>query len=277
MALSCLAAMSCASSKGTDNGGNGGSGANADARKFFIDNVYPSIAPACGKCHVGGERGAPVWLANNADGSYNALDSATGLIAPPNVSPLVQHGLHSGPALTSDQSDLVTKWLTMEVAARGLTGDTGRPTNLRAAFKAFGACMDYGEWKQLGLDQIAQTDTENQGKCLSCHNRGQASLWLSDNAPETFLHFTKFPYVQRLVIGSVNPSGAFDSIQNSRRMIDKGTEAQQSNANSHPRFALSPTLQTNITQFVTDTISNMNANRCQGAQQPDAGLPDGAP
>ena len=216
-------------------------------------------------------QGAPVFLASGGPSSYTALDGSTGLIADPSSSPLIQHGLHSGPALTSDQGDLVTQWLKMEVAARGLQGDTGRPANLRAAFAAFGKCMDFNEWTSLGLDKIPDTQTENSGQCVSCHIAGQASLWLSNNKEETFLKFTQFPYVQRLVVGSVNPSGAFDTLQNSRRMMDKGTEAQQVNANSHPRFALSPTVMANITQFVNDTISNMNAGRCQAAVQPDGG------
>ena len=145
------------------------------------------------------------------------------------------------------------------------TGATDDP------FKAFGQCMDYNEWLQLGLDKIPDTDTEDSGQCRSCHIQGQASLWLSDDKADTFLHFTQFPYVQRLAVGSVNASGAFDSLQNSRRMIDKGTEAQQANANSHPRFALSPTVQANITQFVNDTLSNMNAGRCDSAVHPDGG------
>ncbi len=266
---------SCASDSGssgdTNNSSGGGGGDTAAAKAFFVSKVYPSIEPSCSKCHATGEKGAPVFLASGGDASYNALEGATGLIADPSSSPLVQHGLHSGPALTSDQGDLVTQWLKMEVTARKLTGDTGRPANLRAAFKAFGACMDYKEWKQLGLDKIPLTNTENEGQCVSCHIKGQASLWLSPNPDETFIKFTQFPYIQRLVVGSVNPSGAFDSLQNSRRMMDKGTEAQQVNANSHPRFALSPTVMTNITQFVSDTLSNMNAGRCQGVTQPDAG------
>ncbi len=265
---------SCASSSGdTAPGGSTSSGGadTAAAKAFFINKVYAQIEPSCSKCHASGERGAPVFLASGAEGSYTALEGSTGLIADPSSSPLVQHGLHSGPALTSTQGDLVNQWLKMEATARKLSGSS-RPANLRAAFKAFGACMDYTEWQALGLDKIAETNTENEGQCLSCHIKGQASLWLSPNKEETFLKFTEFPYIQRLVVGSVNPSGAFDSLQNSRRMMDKGTEAQQVNANSHPRFALSPAVMANITQFVSDTLSNMNANRCQGVKQPgDAG------
>jgi hypothetical protein len=272
--LSSSILLACAS----DSGGGGGGGTTgpqtndgAAARQFFIDKVYPSIESTCAKCHASGERGAPVWLANGGPASYTAIEGTTGLISDPSQSPIVQHGLHSGPALTTNQGDLVDQWLKMEVLARKLTGDTGKPPNLRAGFKAFGACMDYNEWVSLKLDTIPQTDTENQGQCVSCHLAGQASLWLGVDKTETFTKMTQFPYVQRLVVGTVNTSGAFDSLANARRMIDKGTEAQQANANSHPRFALSPTLQANITQFVNDTISNMNAGRCQGVVQPDAG------
>jgi hypothetical protein len=160
----------------------------------------------------------------------------------------------------------------MEVAARKLGGDPGRPANLRAAFKAFGACMDYKEWQQLKLDTIPNIDTDNQGQCKSCHLAGQASLFLNDDPVETFTKMTHFPFVERLVVGTVNASGAFDSLTNSRRMIDKGSEQQQANANSHPRITnFPPAIATGITQFVNDTISNMNAARCQGVTQPDAG------
>jgi mono/diheme cytochrome c family protein len=274
--------LACGSDSSGDNGGGSSSGStptNADgaaARQFFIDKVYPSIEPTCAKCHASGDKGAPVWLASGGAASYTAIDGVAGLIADPSQSPIVQHGLHSGPALTSDQGDLVTQWLKMEVVARKLSGDTGRPANLRAAFKAFGACMDYNEWKQLGLDQLPQRDTEDSGQCKSCHLAGQASLWLNDDPVETFMKFTQFPYVQRLVTGSVNPSGAFDTLQASWRLQDKGQEAQQSNANSHPRFQTAPALHTALQQFVSDTISNMNAGRCQNVVQPgDGGLEAG--
>ena len=271
-----LASCSSDSSGGDTGGTSGAPGADgAAARQFFVDKVYPSIEPTCSKCHASGERGAPVFLASGGGASYTAIEGATGLIADSSSSPLVQHGLHSGPALSSDQGDLVTQWLKMEVTARKLRGDNGKPPNLRAAFKAFGQCMDYTEWVALGLDKIANTDTEgNAGKCQSCHLAGQASLWLNANAEQTFTKMTQFPYIQRLVVGTVNPSGAFDSLQNARRMMDKGTEAQQVNANSHPRFALSPTVSANITQFVSDTLSNMNAGRCQNVKHPGDGGTD---
>jgi len=43
---------------------------------------------------------------------------APGLISAPSVSPFVQKGVHSGPALTATQTDLVTQWLKLEIGDR---------------------------------------------------------------------------------------------------------------------------------------------------------------
>jgi hypothetical protein len=275
------AAWACGASD--DGDGEGGEG-STEAKQFFTDKVFDSLSTTCKECHATGKSGAPVFLGNNAEISYTAIDGFPGLIATPSLSPIMQKGVHSGPALTSTQEDLVKQWLTLEVTERKLGADPGVPKNLRAAFKAFGNCMDYARWKELKLQTIAATDTENnQGKCRSCHNNGMASMWLSggeeieqndqqvfDNA-NTFLHLRKFPYVQRLVVGRVNAQGEFDGLEASRRMLDKGTEAQQPQSNSHPRFALSAELSANLQTFVLETISNVAANRCQNAQLPDAG------
>lgn len=254
----------------------GGSNVQA-ARQFFLDNVYGQIQPTCASCHASGDKGAPIWMSNNGEGTYNAIDGISGYIAAPNASPLMQKGLHSGPALTQQQNDTMFQWLKREVEARKLSGDDGRPPNLREGFKRFGACMSYKRWVELKLNTIALTDTENnQGQCRSCHNGGQSSLWLSGIPEEEFMKFTQYPYVQKLVVGKVNASGAFDGLQGSRRMIDKGSEAQQQQANSHPRFTLPAEVATNIVTYVSETLSNMNANRCEGGDKPDAG-PDAAP
>jgi cytochrome c5 len=279
------AAWACGSSDSSD----GSSGGGGQAQQFFSDKVFPSLSDTCKECHATGKAGAPVFLGNNADISYTAIEGFPGLIETPSVSPIMQKGPHSGPALTTTQEDIVKQWLTLEVTERKLGSDPGVPKNLRAAFKAFGNCMDYARWKELKLQTIAATDTDNnRGACRSCHNKGLASFWATggtltpqnaqdeaDNA-EMFLKLRKFPYVQRLVVGRVNAEGSFDGIEASRRMIDKGTEAQQAQANSHPRFALSSELAGNLQTFVLETISNVSANRCQTAQLPDGG-PDADP
>jgi hypothetical protein len=225
-------------------------------------------------------------LGASAEASYTAIEGFPGLIAAPSFSPIVQKGVHSGPALTQTQSDIVSEWLKLEVKSRKLGADPGVPKNLRAAFKAFGQCMDYARWKELKLHTIAVVNTEgNQGQCRSCHNTGQASLWLSggtDNANDeddnalTFMKMREFPYVQRLVVGRVTPEGAFENIEPARRLMDKGTEAQQPQANSHPRYSLSSEQVAALTTYVLETISNVSAGRCTGVSVPDAGSYDAA-
>lgn len=271
--LGAAAIWACGSSSEDENGAGDG---NAEAKKFFAEKVHTPLSTACNQCHQTGKSGAPVFLGANAEASYKAIEGFPGLLSAPSISPLVQKGVHSGPALNQVQTDLVSQWLKLEVTSRKLGADPGVPRNLRAAFKAFGQCMDYNRWVELKLDKIALLDTENnQGKCLSCHNTGQGSMWFSASPEETFLKMKEFPYVQRLVVGKVNAAGSFDGIEASRRILDKGTEAQQPQSNSHPRYALLSETSTNLTQFVLETISNVAANRCQNVSLPDGG-PDAA-
>ena len=262
------AVFACSASSEKGDGSSGGSG----GKQFFVDKVYGSVNDTCKECHQTGKNGAPVFLGASGDASYTAIEGFPGLIAAPSISPIIQKGVHSGPGLTATQQDLVTQWLKVEITDRKLGSDPGAPKNLRAAFAAFGQCMDFARWTELKLDTVAASPTEgNQGQCMACHNYGQASMWLSGNKAETFLKLRDFPYVQRLVVGRVTPDGAFDGIEASRRMLDKGNEAQQPQSNSHPRYALTAELSAALQQFVLETISNVNANRCQNITSPDAG------
>jgi hypothetical protein len=262
------AAWACGSSDSETESAASGS----EAKKFFLEKVYTSVDTTCKECHQTGKRGAPVFLGASGDASYVAIEGFPGLISPPSISPIVQKGVHSGPALSATQADLVTQWLKLELTDRKLGSDPGAPKNLRAAFAAFGQCMDYTRWTELKLDTLPATATENdRGQCMACHNQGQASMWLSADPAETFLKLREFPYVQRLVVGRVTAEGSFDGIEASRRILDKGNEAQQPQSNSHPRFALPTELAGALQTFVLETISNMSANRCQNVTLPEAG------
>lgn len=286
-ALGCAAIFACGGDdENSSSSGGSGSAAGGSAKSFYVSKVHQPLAESCQQCHQTGKNGAPVFLGTSAEASYTAIEGFPGLIGVPNTSPILQKGVHSGPALSGTQSDLVTEWLKLEVKERKLGNDPGVPKNLRAAFKAFGDCMDYARWKELKLHTIAATQTEgNQGQCRSCHNFGMASIWLAggtDNAGDeddnavTFLKLRQFPYVQRLVVGRVTEEGAFEGIEPARRMIDKGTETQQLQANSHPRYSLSTDNMTNLTTFVLETISNVRDNRCANVSSPDAGSYDAA-
>jgi len=275
--IALLAGASAVWACGSSDAEADGAATGSDAKKFFVEKVYASVDTSCKECHQTGKRGAPVFLGASGEASYTAIEGFPGLISPPSISPIIQKGVHSGPALSTTQTDLVTQWLKLELADRKLGSDPGAPKNLRAAFAAFGQCMDYGRWTALKLDTLAATPTENdRGQCMACHNQGQASMWLGTDKGETFLKLREFPYVQRLVVGRVTAEGSFDGIEASRRMLDKGNEAQQPQSNSHPRFALPTELAQSLQTFVLETISNMNANRCQNVTIPDAG-PDAPP
>ena len=249
-----------------------------EAKQFFIANVYPQYQKSCANgCHDKAQKGAPVYLADNGEGSYNAIEGISGYIAAPLQSPLAQKGLHSGPALTEQQYKLTEDWLTKEVNARKLSFDNSKPPNLREGFRRFGKCMSFKRWTELKLDTICKVPSQgdnNGGPCSSCHISGQSSLWLSPDGAETFAKFTQYPYIQKLVVGRVSASGAFDGLEGSRRLMDKGTEARQPQANRHPPYTLPSELSDNITLFVNETLTNMQNANCEG-DRPDAG-PDAA-
>jgi hypothetical protein len=251
--------------------------ASTDSGKSeFTTKVYPQIQPTCETCHASGNRGAPIFLAGNAEGSYNAIKATPGLIAPPTESPLVQKGLHSGPALSDVQLKIVTAWLEKE--PEGGVGDSTKPTNLRAAFKLFGQCMDYQEWQQLGLEKMGQSQS-SAGACTACHNLGTASVWFSEDPAMTFEKLSQFPFVQRLVTGNVDDKGHFQRIVDAERLIVKGKEKPR-NGNHHPAFDLGQgiqgvtplEMQNNLRTFVSNTINKMyRINGCAGAVKADAG------
>lgn len=262
-----VAAIACGSSE-DENQAESGSGAKA----FFLEKVHQPLVENCSKCHATGLRGSPVFLSPDGKAAYNAIEGFPGLISAPSLSPLVQKGPHSGPALSSTQADLITQWLKLEVQERNLGSDPGVPKNLRAAFKAFGDCMDYTEWKAKGLDKIATTNTDNnQGACFSCHNKGTGSMWWSLSPEETFLKMREFPYVQRLVIGRVKEDGTFDDIEPSSRILDKGNEAQQQQANNHPRYSLPSEASAALREYVTNTLYRARSGQCTNVTLPDAG------
>ena len=281
MGLAAAALIACSSeeeapTKSGSSSGGGSSSSIAEAKAFFVGSVYPNLQKNCANgCHDKGQRGAPIYLSDSGEGSYNAIEGISGYIAAPTSSPLRQKGLHSGPGFTDAQGELVDKWLKMEVNARKLSGDTGKPANLREGFKKFGECMSYKRWMELKLNEVATVATlGNTGPCFSCHVVGQSSLWLSENSAETFAKFTQYPYIQKLVVGRVSSSGSFDGLEGSRRLMDKGTEAQQPQSNSHPRYTLSTEQTNNLTLYVNETLTNMSSGNCVG-DQPDGGADGG--
>lgn len=261
-----------------DDGGGGSSGATGttgsgtttgggtDAHSMFVDTVYPSIAPTCGSCHAQTGTGAPTWMTANAEGSYTAITGFTpSMIAVPDNSTLVQHGAHTGPALTPAQVGIVSDWLLKEVEERGLVG--GDPTEpagltLAEALEEFANCMSIDDWNATGMDNLPMAQTGNAGPCSSCHNAGDGGTWLSLNVDETFAKNREFPYIKRLVTGTVAADGSFDDLAAARRFIEKGQEPCGENQNCHPSYSMPPGMVTAVETFVQLTLDRWHADQC---------------
>lgn len=252
-------------SAGTTNPTTGG-GSNAQA--MFESTVFPAIATDCGSCHATGDMGAPVFLASSAAASYTAITSYTPtLIAVPENSNLILHGVHTGPALTPTQEGVVSAWLQAEADERGLVGGGGgNPIGktLDQALDEFANCMDLTEW-EANMSNLPRADTANAGECSGCHTSGDGGAFLSLNVQETFDMNKQFPYIKRLVTGTVDSNGAFADLLPSNRFINKGLEAQSCDAqtqNCHPVFNLPPGIKTGIETVVNNTLERWHNNQC---------------
>lgn len=257
---------------GTGNSGTGNSGTGAGgnvegaAYDYFISDVFPAIDGPCGSCHATGDVGAPIFMAASADASYNAMEGA-GLIAIPANSVLIQHGVHTGPALTPNEQTIVETWLNMEADERGLAGGGGGDdppagTTLTQALEDFADCMNIDVWDATGMNNLHNADTGNAGECDGCHSAGDGGAWLSANDVETFEMNREFPYIKRLVTGTVDENGQFAGLIPALRYIQKGQTECGENQNCHPAYSLPPGLESAVLDFVDLTLEAMENGTC---------------
>jgi len=239
------------------------------AKEYFEANVFSTLSSTCGTCHGPvPSSGAPQYLADTATASYNTITSYTpSLLALPENSTLVQHGAHTGPALTPAQLTVVSEWLMMEVEERGLVGGEEQPPpgkTLQEALAEFGACMDLTLWTTT-MSNMPKQQTANAGQCSGCHASGDGGNFLSLNVEETFGMNQQFPYIKRLVTGTVDENGAFLDLLPSHRMQNKGLEAANCDPdleNCHPVFNLNPTNLEGYETFVNTTLDNWHNGTC---------------
>jgi len=288
------------SDPGTTGGTNGGSTTptTGDAKSLFTTKVYsllktgqPQGKAQCTACHVTGVSGATVFLGADAESSYTAMQTQ-GMISSPANSKLLLHGEHTGPALTNEQAAAITEWLNAETASKGLPGggtgpgtgtnDGGTTTvtvqTLAGALDGFASCMDINDWNTNGLQNLYQTQT-NAGNgnpsCGDCHAQGDGGNYMSANQTQTFQMNKLFPYVKRMVSGTVDPNtGAFKGLVASKRWELKGTESQQCNRatqNCHPRYTLNTNQINGINAFVSKTLTKLAAGTCGTTAGTDAG------
>jgi hypothetical protein len=254
------------SSMGGSTGNNPPPGGGAQAK--FMNEVYPAIAADCGSCHAVDPN--PRFLAATAEASYNAIINYTpALIAIPENSNLVLHGEHTGPALTPAQDTLVREWLQMEADERGLVGGEEEPPpsgpTLQEALEMFADCMTYEDWTATGMNTIANSQTQF-GDCNGCHAQGEGGFLANKlNDMDMFDRTRDFPFIKKLISGTVNEEGAFAGLVPSRRIQNKGLEAEECNPdidNCHPVYSLPPNKVEAVDNFVALTMEKYEAGGC---------------
>jgi hypothetical protein len=134
--------------------------------------------------------------------------------------------------------------------------------------------MDINEWNAQGLDQLYKIQT-NAGNgnpsCMDCHNQGDGGNWMAGGtttlATKAFQMNQGFPFIKRMVSGTVDANGGFKALVASNRWRDKGVEAKLCNratTNCHPRYTLTAAQQTGIDNFVNATLAKAAAHACGG-------------
>jgi len=270
-------------------GPTSGSGTVTNARDMFINKVYPSLMTepkpqSCGSCHDG-STAAPQFLVDTAEGSYTYLDTQTDYITLPDNSILYLHGLtvHTGPAYTPDQAELVKTWLMAEAEERGLiTGDTsssGGPVakkTLKEAVTEFGDCMSLDDWTANGLQELCNMQVDGGERCKDCHSNGQNNTWLGPDVEMTFEKNSEYPFIMRLISGTVDEDGNFLDLVESKSFQLKGTKPCNQEP-CHPKFVLSDELKAGLHTFFALTKVKYDAGMCQTSGTGGGGGAGGGP
>jgi hypothetical protein len=246
------------------------------AKNYYLDRVHVGIS-ACINCHSGAA--GPRFMATDPEASYTALEKTVGLIAAPKNSPLVNY-VHKDTtvAISPEQRSLLTQWLGLEAAARGLEGAIPRPKSVTDAYKQFADCMNFDVWTYYRMGDVAFSQTDQEGPCLGCHSTGQGTAWLSAGSRETFEKMKQFPYIQKLVVGKLDGNGSFEALQPSNRLFEKANEVCPPDSTTcHPRFGLPPNIINSVRNFVDATLQNIVTGTCLSGivvPQVDAGPKD---
>jgi cytochrome c5 len=258
------------------------------AEDYYISTVDPSIRPTCASCHATGTDGAPVYLASTAQPSYTTITSGSvpGLLAAPANSQLLLHGAHTGPALLPGQVTIVTQWLNMEVAARGI--NPAPVETVQQALAEFGQCMSYSDFTDNSATGVSAADISKQqtvrdGPCQGCHNAGDGGFWASsgtingtDEVQVMFQNSQQLPYIKKWVTGLVDANGNFTTLAPSNEIEDNSAIAAECTGPAcHPKFQLSSQAQQAIDTFVMTTITKWQNKQCTTTAT-DAGA-DSAP
>lgn len=233
--------------------------AASSARQFFIDTVYPAISN-CGACHGNGAGGAPIWLPPDKGTSYQTLDARAYIVK---NSPLLSKGAHMGPALTTEQMNVLNQWLDMEAKER--VGQAA-PVNI---LEKIGSCLQQPLFDAIGFQNLVTQPRANEDanqctgcnnvQCNTCHTAGDAGFYMGVGStidPFTFAKTKTAKYIVHYIgLNGVQPVP-------SQRIKAKAALVATAPAYSHPMFVVAPEMELAINNFVNAAISNYNAKLC---------------
>ena len=235
-----------------------GSGQNGPppetAQAMFTDQVYPSLNGSCGECHISGV-GTPYFLGSDATSSYSLVKGLPGYVTDPAQSRLILKGVHyanQGPALTADQTTMVTQWLTMELTENPANpGDPAQLTPLQE-LELFGKCMSFTDWETYNVVALSNEQAiyqNNSAECDSCHENGEGGTCISAESLKMFEKTKTVPYILKFAAATLNEDGTFDDIARTNRWVEKCVE-EQLVGNPHP-----PCVNGQIALEVVDAIN----------------------
>jgi hypothetical protein len=250
-----------------------------DGLTAFEQTVKPIMTAKCASCHVtsanfGGEK----FLGPSPE-TYYAVIKSYGeryVSANPSTSMLITRagvGQSHYTVFTQSETTTVLDWLAIEASVMTPVEPEptdppptmpSAPTNLQQALYRFGSCMQLTTWNQtIGTSNdtnIAMQTATFQGNttaCNSCHNTGTGATFLSSINSETFDMNRVYPYILRIVQGTVDPStGAFQDLIVSDRFMMKGQEGcvNPDVGLCHPTYTLSTAREDALRSFVNQTL-----------------------
>jgi len=240
------------------------------AHAYFVNSVYPTLAN-CAACHSTGASGAPKMMETDATTTYQELD-ARGLIV--NNSLLLTKGTHAAgaaPALSTQQQQVITQWLSMEAGERQ---GQAAPVNV---LEKLGGCLSETLFNGIGLQNLRTIKRTNENAnnctgcnnapCRVCHTAGDNGFYmaLGSNIDNGTFAATKTPQyiIKYFGLNGVEPVAS--------NAIETKSEATQTGAPyTHPMFKLTDAQKTALDAFVNDAITKYKAGTCT-ATPADAG------
>lgn len=262
-----LCAVGCAN--GVDAPGNLAStnsevDTSAAEGKIFESNIKPILKAKCTSCHMGLDPvNGPDFFGPDEAGMRDKLVANSSLIgSSADNSLLVLKGQHKGPAFNQDEALKVSQWIVVRAGgdpSKITTASIGKPGNIESALGRFGACMTPQDWLDLNVNQIAQQQT-GQGQCSGCHNAlgGVGAVYIDDRDPYRTAQINRTrPFILKLVKGTVDDKGNFDTLVKAYRWRDKGQDPCVEQP-CHPEYQLQPPVDNALNKFLDKAFECYN-------------------